>query len=384
MKKQSTYQIRAPLFRGAFLAIGLLVIATARPTSANLIVNGDFETGTFAGWTTTPAATGSNFGVGPVPPAHDTLGAFFHATGPDFDSISQTFVTTPGAFYDLSFFYQVVEPESPPNNGFRVLFNNVLVFENLDAISGFGTFPFNHLQATGSTTTVEFQGRNVHVGGSDYLDDVSVTPSCQFTTSSRNNFNAFPINAGNYLWFTSVLKASGLGSTPVTITFTGQTITIPTMPPITLSVPDATVTFDPNVNFATTAFGPGGVSMTTVPSNPTLKGNTFFSALDYQVPANLPGGIKNVTWSGTISTDTPGVKVNWQWAAAVYTNFSADYNALGVKPVDDKVHNPYLNADHAGTPENFKPFVIGGATGGGGHNYTGGLGPTAKVGPCQP
>jgi hypothetical protein len=51
------------------LAIGLLLVATARPTSANLIVNGDFETGTFAGWTTTPAPVGSDFGVGPVPPA---------------------------------------------------------------------------------------------------------------------------------------------------------------------------------------------------------------------------------------------------------------------------------------------------------------------------
>src|SRR6266496_4393477 len=155
MKKQSTYQIRAHLFRGAFLAIGLLFIATAGPTSANLIVNGDFETGTFAGWTTTPAPIGSNFGVGPVPPAHDTLGAFCGATGADFDPISQAFVTTPGAFYDLSFFYQVVEPGSPPNNGFRVLFNNVLVFEKLNAISGFGTFTFNNLLATGSMTTLE-------------------------------------------------------------------------------------------------------------------------------------------------------------------------------------------------------------------------------------
>jgi hypothetical protein len=29
-----------------------------------------------------------------------------------------------------------------------------VVFENLNAISGFGTFTFNDLQATGSTTTV--------------------------------------------------------------------------------------------------------------------------------------------------------------------------------------------------------------------------------------
>jgi hypothetical protein len=158
------------------LAVGLLLVATAPLTSArNLIINGDFETGTFAGWTTMPAPIGSDFGVGPVPPAHDTLGAFFGATGPDFDSISQTFATTPGAFYDLSFFYQVVEPGSPPNNGFRVLFNNVVVFENLNAISGFGTFTFNNLLATGSVTTLEFQGRNVL--GFDYLDDVFLTVS---------------------------------------------------------------------------------------------------------------------------------------------------------------------------------------------------------------
>ena len=154
------------------LAIAFLLLATAGPTSANLIVNGDFETGTFAGWTTTPAPVGSDFGVGPVPPAHDTLGAFFGATGPDFDSISQTFVTTPGAFYDLSFFYRVDEPASPPDNGLRVLFNGIVVYENLNSISGFSTFTFTNLQATGSTTTVEFQGRNV--AGFDYVDDVSV------------------------------------------------------------------------------------------------------------------------------------------------------------------------------------------------------------------
>jgi hypothetical protein len=223
----------------------------------------------------------------------------------------------------------------------------------------------------GTTLSVWTRGRGAYV---------YPTPSCEFTTSVRSNFNGTPIHSGNYIWFTGVLKPSGLGSNPVTIHFTQQTITSANF---SLSVPDATVTFDPAANFATTTFS-GGMWVTTVPSNPTLKGNTFFSALGYLVPANLPGGIHNVTWSGTISADTPGVKVNWQWGAAVYTNFSADYNALAVKPVDDKVQNPYLNSDHAGTPETFKPYVIGGATGGGGANYTGGLSGTAKVGPCQP
>ena len=147
-----------------FLAIGVLLIATAGPTSANLIVNGDFETGDFTGWTTTPAATGSNFGVTTLPPAHDTLGAFFSANGSDFDSISQTFATTPGASYDVSFFYQPVSPSSP-NNGFRALFNGVAIYENFNSISGF-IFQTFTVQATGSLTTLEFQGRNAVSGAS--------------------------------------------------------------------------------------------------------------------------------------------------------------------------------------------------------------------------
>jgi len=51
--------------------------------------------------------------------------------------------------------------------------------------------------------------------------------------------------------------------------------------------------------------------------------------------------------------------------------------------VDDNKKNPYLNSDHAGTPENFKPYVIHGATGDGGRNYTGSYGGSVNVGPCR-
>jgi hypothetical protein len=159
----------------------------------------------------------------------------------------------------------------------------------------------------------------------------------------------------------------------VTIHFANQSITSSAF---TLSPGDATVIFDPNATTATTTFV-GGMPVTTVPS--AVKGNIFFSALSYLVPANIPGGLNPVTWSGTITSDTPGVNIQWQWAAAVYTSFSSDYNALGVKPVDDNTASIYKNSDDAGTPENFKQFVIGGARGGGGNNYTGGYSGTGSV-----
>lgn len=63
--------------------------------------------------------------------------------------------------------------------------------------------------------------------------------------------------------------------------------------------------------------------------------------------------------------------MNWQWGAAAYTNFDTHYNGLGVNPVDDNKASQYKNSDHAGTPENFKSDVTGGARGGGGSNFTG-------------
>ena len=198
--------------------------------------------------------------------------------------------------------------------------------------------------------------------------------ACQESTSIQANFNNFAIAPGNFLWFSSVLKANHLPTNAVVhVTFTNQTITIPGFG--TVNVPDSTVTFDPAAVSASTTFA--GTWSTTVPSS--IKGNTFFSGHSVQIPLGLPGSVKP-TWSGTISIDTPGVSVNWQWAAANYPTFSANDGALGVKSVDDKTLDPlYQNSDHAGTPENFKQFVVGGGTGGGGANYTGSLSSTASV-----
>jgi hypothetical protein len=139
------------------------------------------------------------------------------------------------------------------------------------------------------------------------------------------------------------------------------------------------VTFDRNATTATTRFDTSTAAwLTTVPS--TIGGNTFLSALAVQVPSGgLPGGINPVTWSGTFRSTSSKMSITWQWATAVYTAFSTDFSSLGIKPVDDNKLSQYQNADHAGTPENWKSFVTGGARGGGGSNYTGGLSGTASV-----
>jgi hypothetical protein len=156
-------------------------------------------------------------------------------------------------------------------------------------------------------------------------------------------------------------------------------------------VPDSLITFDPAVNVATTTYDTvNNLWRMTFPVS-GMAGNIFFGGAAFKVPAaGLPGGIKNVTWSGKFATFTPGLTVAWQWHAANYSNFTSDYNSIAPKPTDDNHVSIYQNSDHAGTPEGtdfgssqpWKKFVVGGASGGGGANYTGSGSSTIQFPPC--
>ncbi|TLY21547.1 MAG: hypothetical protein E6K68_05850 [Nitrospirae bacterium] len=206
------------------------------------------------------------------------------------------------------------------------------------------------------------------------------------SSSISANFNGTPIPFPDVIWFSAVLHPANLSATlPVQVFITGQTISFTVSgTPYTVDVPNACITFDPFLDAdmsgsASTVYD--GQWETTVPSF-GLAGNTFLAGVALQtLPGGFPGGIKNVTWQGTFFADFPGVSLHWQWAAAVYRMFSDDYNSLGVKPVDDNMASIYQNADHAGTPENFKHYVTGGARGGGGSNYTGSLSASVSVTP---
>jgi hypothetical protein len=211
----------------------------------------------------------------------------------------------------------------------------------------------------------------------------TATPCSGGSTSISANFNGTGIGAGDTLWFSSVLKLNGAQpSGPLTIHFDQASISyVVNGATTTLAAPSGVITFSPSATVASTSYDPGSNTWyTTVPAG--LGGNSFLSGLVVPLPAGLPGGVHPVTWSGHFSSDPPGVGVNWQWAAAVYTQFSADYTTLGVKPVDDPQASSYQNSDHAGTPESERGFVTGGAMGGGGSNFTGSYSGTQSNSAC--
>jgi hypothetical protein len=195
----------------------------------------------------------------------------------------------------------------------------------------------------------------------------SSTVSC--FTSIGMPFNSIPIPGNSFIWMPAVLQIHGPNaSAPSIINFTGQTITFTANgTTYTYKPPDGSTTFSSTATTASTSYDPvTNTWNTTVPL--TIGGKSYFTGIEIPVPATgLPGGIKPVTWSGQISSGRHGVTVHWQWGAAVYTTFSPEYNSLGVKPVDDPNASVYQNSDNAGTPENFKQYVTGGARGGGGN-----------------
>jgi hypothetical protein len=198
------------------------------------------------------------------------------------------------------------------------------------------------------------------------LDQVCDPPPPGCVSSIQSDFNGTSIPKNNSVWFNSVMKVSGQGSTPFTIHVTAQSAVSSAF---NVPLPNANITFA-NVATATTTFDAGTNTWnTTVPLSYT--GNVFISGAMLPLPNGLPGGLNPVTWTGSFSKPS-SVKVDWQWAAAAY-NTLLSTTGIGVKSVDsNSLDATYKNSDHAGTPESVKSLMgNGGARGGGGSNFTG-------------
>jgi hypothetical protein len=176
------------------------------------------------------------------------------------------------------------------------------------------------------------------------------------------------------------------------VTFTNSTIagTLTQLGPFALSAPNAQITFSPNVSCVSTTYDSAtNTFMTTAPTGGSDE--IFLTAVSIQVPPNVGQITGNVTWNGTFGTNTPGVTMQWQWGAAVYTFpcFTTNYTAINPLAGHGNACVGNSGGDHAGTPEGNSPTtgqplkqcVIGGATGGGGSNWTGSWSGTANVTP---
>ncbi len=213
---------------------------------------------------------------------------------------------------------------------------------------------------------------------SNPLSTISIiTPDCASDSSTcKYNFNGTSISCGNYIWFNAVCKINNTPTYPLTIYCTNQKIYCSQF---TLTPPCAELIIDPNATEATTKYN-GSEWVTTAP--PNLSGNYFISGYAYQVCNSNLGGLNPVNWSCDFTSSESGIDIQWQWSAAVYTSFCTNLGNIGVKPCDDNNASQYKNSDHACSPENYKSYVIGGACGGGGSNYTGSCSGTGSNTPC--
>lgn len=274
------------------------------------------------------------------------------------------------------------------------------VLETITGITGManGVREYDITAFASNLTSIRFRVANYYGGSSEhfYVDNVEIRYDTEvslapppanptgdpiFTTWAAEvgdvnlavkDMNQAPIAAGHTIWFNSVLQPSNINGRAVKLWFEHGRIQFTVNgEDFDLELPHAAITFSPTASVSTTSFDATTNSwLTTVPAS--YNNETFLSGLAFPVPVALPKEIKDVRWTGRFYTDTPDVKIKWKWAAAVYTNFSADHSTLNVKPVKKQDAPSYYSNDNlAGTPEAFKPYLIKGATGGGNTNYTG-------------
>ena len=155
------------------LVAAAVLMVSALPAFATLVVNGGFETGDFTGWT-----HGGYTADTDVSDWHVHTGTYAAHLGPvGSDGIlSQALATTPGQSYTVSFWLQsgqtLIDANTP--NDFHLSWDGGVIFSLVNApLFGYTQYSFV-TQATSSSTTLSFGFRNDPTYF--FLDDVDVSP----------------------------------------------------------------------------------------------------------------------------------------------------------------------------------------------------------------
>jgi outer membrane autotransporter protein len=168
--------------------------ASAQTTGPNIVVNGDFETGSLLNWTQS-GNTGDTFvQSGPFNPSHagPYSGSYYLLAGPVTNPgfISQNLVTIPGTQYLLT--YHLASDGYTPNQ-FEAIVGSTTLFNQTNVPQqGYTTYSYSY-SATGSSTLLEFGFRDDP--GLLSLDDISfVSLSLAGTPGLTPNQSAIAIN----------------------------------------------------------------------------------------------------------------------------------------------------------------------------------------------
>lgn len=141
-----------------------MLVAASGAARANLIVNGDFETGDITGWT----QSGGNVATGVGNLFHK--GSYgYHSSSDTLGSLSQTIATTPGEKYDFSFW---LANGWGGTNFFSASWDGTPVLSMTDQAGFLYTRYFFQMTAANTSTEIKFTYR--HVPDFYGVDDVEV------------------------------------------------------------------------------------------------------------------------------------------------------------------------------------------------------------------
>jgi hypothetical protein len=135
------------------LVVGSFFLLHQSVSAQELVVNGGFETGTFAGWTQV-----LNTGFTGVDTSGPHSGTFNMDTGPvgSLGGIAQTLATTTGGHYTLSAWYNNLVQTTGGTSEFQIQWEGNTVFDILDPpVAGYVNVTLN-LTATTNGSEVRF------------------------------------------------------------------------------------------------------------------------------------------------------------------------------------------------------------------------------------
>jgi PEP-CTERM motif-containing protein len=154
------------------LVVALVLLGVAGRADANLVANGDFESGDFSGWS--HFGDGLFDGVDSVAPQSGAFAAYFGAI--DGSGISQTIATTAGGMFQVDFWLQTesdINGVAVPNH-FEFDWDGASQLALTDASAGVGYTHYSFLLAASSaSTTLTFSFLSVPAFWD--FDTVSVT-----------------------------------------------------------------------------------------------------------------------------------------------------------------------------------------------------------------